>query len=435
MTFGKKENMIMAKHHTIACIGIILVLGMLWQPATANEKRRISRIVVRKGSFVSLKTGEVFTPKGVNFCRLRDKKAGMIAHSTFDPKVYDSSKVEKMFADVEAHGFNTVRVFLDPVSKTGSLFESKNATRLSPGYMSNVYDFLRRAGNHGVYVIVGFSMWGPGSTWLQRGPATAPMVSSHNGLYFRPGAADTRAALLSEVVKAIKKHDPKLLPVVLAYEPQNELCYFTNAEPLSLKKGRFRYEGVTYDLSSDEQIQKLMDDVSVHWCNTSVKAVKAIDPKALVSMNVFTYKGVGRNGPNGLRTDTTKDKRVPARPLALAKSQLSYLDIHLYPHGPKDMKQDLKSIEFDAVRKACRKAGKPLLMGEFGAFKHSYPSVKLAADAMIKHVREAREAGFAGFLYWTYDTDEQPRIWSAKAEDGRILKALSEIQYAEQDKD
>lgn len=423
--------MTIMKLHRNTLLGFIILCGMLWQAASAFAEGKISRIGIRDGFFVSLKTGEVFTPKGVNFCRLRDKAEGMLAHSTFDPKVYDSSKVEKMFADLESHEFNTVRVFLDPVSKTGSLFESKEANRLSPAYMSNVYDFLRRAGNHGIYVVVSFSMWGPNSSWLQRGPAKSPMVSSHNGLYFRSGAADTRAALLAEVVKAIKKHDSKLLPVVLAYEPQNELCYFTNAEPLSLKKGRFRYEGATYDLSSDEQIQKLMDDVSVHWCNASVKAVQAVDPQALVSMNVFTYKRVGRDGPNGLRTDTTKDKRVPARPLALAKSRLSYLDIHLYPHGPDDMKQDLKSIEFDAVRKTCRNAGKPLLMGEFGAFKHSYPSVKLAVDAMIKHVREAREAGFAGFLYWTYDTDEQPRIWNAKAEGGIILKALSEIQYAE----
>ena len=101
-------------------------------------------------------------------------------------------------------------------------------------------------------------MWGPNSSWLQRGPAKAPMVSSHNNLYFRPGAADTRAALLSEVVKAIKKHDSKLLPVVLAYEPQNELCYFVDAEPLSLKKGPFRYQDKTYDLSSDKDVQGLM---------------------------------------------------------------------------------------------------------------------------------------------------------------------------------
>jgi len=257
------------------------------------------------------------------------------------------------------------------------------------------------------------------------------MVTSPNELYFRPGAAETRAALLSEVVKAIKKHDSKLLPVVLAYEPQNELCYFTNSEPLSLAKGRFRYEGRTYDLSSDTQLQRLIDDVSIHWCNTSVRAVKAVDPRALVSINVFTYKAVGRSGPNGLRTDTTRDKRVPARPLALAKSQASYLDIHLYPHGPNSMQPDLKSIEFDAVRLACRQRGKPLLMGEFGAFKHSYPSVEKACDAMVRHVKEARDSGFVGYMYWTYDSDEQPRIWNAKEADGKILKALAGIGRAE----
>ncbi len=413
------------KQHIPVISAIIILCDMFMHPQAAFAQDGIHRIGIRDGQFVSLRTGEVFTPRGFNYARLRQPKPGMIAHSTFDPECYDSAKAEAMFADLASHGFNTVRVFLDPVSETGSLFESKDATRLSPGYMDNVYDFLRRAGNHGIHVVIGFSMWGPGSTWLQRGPATIPMVTGANNLYFRPGAAETRAALLAEVVKAIKKHDPKLLPVVLAYEPQNELCFFTDEEPLSLKEGAFRYQGKTYDLSSDREVQRLMDEVSVHWCNASVAAVKAVDPQALVSINVFTYNAVGRNGPHGLRTDATGDKRVPARPLALANSRIDYLDIHLYPHGSGSVRQDLESIEFAAVRKACEQAGKPLLLGEFGAFKHNYPSLEAAAEAMVRLVRQADEAGFAGHLYWTYDTDEQPHIWNAQAGGGRILKALS----------
>ena len=408
-------------------IGSVVLCGLFLQPTALLAKGNISRIAIRNGQFVSLQTGELFTPKGFNYIRLRDTKPGMIAHSTFDPGFYDSAQVESMLADLASHGFNTVRVFLDPVSTIGSLFECREATRLSSGYMNNVYDFLQRAGNHRIYVILSFSMWGPNSTWLHRGPATVPMVTGPNNLYFCPGAAETRAALLAEVVKAIKAYDPKLLPVVLAYEPQNELCYFTDAEPLSLQEGQFPYNGKTYDLSSDQQVQRLMDDVSIHWSNTSVAAVKAVDPQALISINVFTYKAVGRKGPDDIRTDTTTGNRVPARPLALAHSRISYLDIHLYPHGPDSVRQDLKSIEFEAVRAVCQRTGKPLLMGEFGAFKHDYPSITDAVDAVIRLVSQAREAGFAGYLYWTYDCDEQRYIWNAKEKDAAILKALSEL--------
>jgi len=66
-----------------------------------------------------------------------------------------------MFVHLEEHGFSTVRVCLDPVSPKVRLFESRDATTLSPVYMASICDFLRRAGGHDAYVIAGFSMWGP----------------------------------------------------------------------------------------------------------------------------------------------------------------------------------------------------------------------------------------------------------------------------------
>ena len=129
-----------------------------------------------------------------------------------------------------------------------------------------------------------------------------------------------------------------------------------------------------------------------------------------------------------MRSDQTQDNRVPARPLALAKSDLSYIDIHLYPQDTNTMPEDLRSIEFNSLRRECQQSGKPLLMGEFGAFKHSYPTLDAAACAMTQHARRALDAGFQGFLYWTYDSDGE--IWNAKSGNGKLLKALSEVRPA-----
>jgi len=103
------------------------------------------------------------------------------------------------------------------------------------------------------------------------------MVSGANDLYFRPGAAETRAALISEFVRSIRKHDATPLPVVLAYEFQNEPCYCIDAEPLSLTKGKFRYGRRMCSLSSATQFLRLSDDVSINWGDTSIlRAVRTV---------------------------------------------------------------------------------------------------------------------------------------------------------------
>jgi endo-1,4-beta-mannosidase len=117
--------------------------------------------------------------------------------------------------------------------------------------------------------------------------------------------------------------------------------------------------------------------------------------------------------------------RFPARPLALAKSKADYLDIHLYSTDADSLAADLKSVEFDEVRGACTKAKKPIIMGEFGAFKANFSTASAAAQAMASHLKWTREAGFSGFLYWTYDTDEQIRLWNALSGEGQIMKTLS----------
>jgi hypothetical protein len=398
------------------------------------EADAVPRIVVRDGGFAEGETGRAFVPYGFNFVRLRPRTPGMIAHATFDDDYYDTEEAETLFRDLAAHGFNAVRVFIDPSSPGVGLFESREATRLSPAYMRNVCDFLARARRHNVYVLPTFSMWGPNSAWLARGNGDKPSVSGANRLYFIEGAADTRAAMLREFVQAIKARDPGLLPAVLAYELQNELCYFADAEPLSLTEGTFAFGGQTYDLSSEEALQQLMDCVSLHWVNAGVAAVRQADPEALVSISVFTFAAVGRSGPQRLRSDKTGDSRVPARPLALIDSDVSYLDVHLYPRSDMAarMNADLQSIEFDALQRRAGQVGKPIIVGEFGAFNTdwAFPDRTEVAHKMSEYVQMLRGLGLGGALYWTYDDAHTPAgerklLWDAQDGDGDIFHALS----------
>ncbi len=387
----------------------------------------IPRIKIKNNQFINSETSETFTPRGFNYVRLRPTNSGHVVHANFDPLYYNIPEIEAMLQDLKTNKFNVVRTFLDVTYPFG-LFETNIATRFSPNYMTNVIDFLQRANNHEIYVIFTFDMWGPpAESWLFRGPLSQAKVTGVNWLYFREGAAETRAALLSEFASEIKNTDPELLPGILSYEIQNELCYFMDYEPLSLTNGTFTYNTETFYLSSEKDLQKLMDAQAINLCNHCVTEVQKIDAEAFVSVSVFTFNAVGRTGPVYLKSDTTLDSRVPARPLALTKSKLDFVDIHVYPHTTISVQKDFKSIDFEEVKKDCQRTGKPLFLGEFGAFKDNFPVIDDAASEMAMFAKKSFQRSFDGWAYWTYDTDEQPPLWNGKSENGEIFDALIHV--------
>ena len=70
----------------------------------------------------------------------------------------------------------------------------------------------------------------------------------------------------------------------------------------------------------------------------------------------------------------------------------------------------------------------PVILGEFGAFRHIYPDIESAAAATVEWQRLACEAGFDGFLYWTYRSDA-PEVgdstWGLADADGSLLELLA----------
>jgi len=405
-------------------VNFILIAFPALSPLSGSA---LPRVKIRNNHFINSDTGETFTPRGFNYVRLRPTNGNQVVHANFDPAYYNVPEIEAMFQDLETNNFNVVRVFLDVTYPLG-LFETNIATRFSPPYTTNVIDFLQRASNHDIYVILAFDMWGPpADSWLHHGPHSQAKVTGFNWLYFREGAAETRAALLSEYAAAIKNSAPELLPAVFSYEIQNELCYFMDYEPLSLTNGTFNYNGDDFDLSSEKEIQDLMDAQAINLCNHCVTEVKKIDSEAYVSVSVFTFNAVGRTGSVYLKSDTTSDDRVPARPLALTMSKLDFVDIHVYPHTTNSVQKDFQSIDFGEVIKDCPRTGKPLLLGEFGAFKNNFPTLPEAVNEVSEFAKKSFDRSFDGWAYWTYDTDEQDRLWNGKSQNGEILTALAEV--------
>jgi len=367
-------------------------------------------------------------------------KSGKVVHATFCPGFYDRAFVEKMMADLAAWGFNTVRTFqVYHVGEEGIL-ASPQAREISPPYLANVIHFLQQARKHRIHVIFSWDIWSPPSEWWSSqalpGEAKCDLrpawedAMGANGFRFCLGAVRTRANAIVALIEALRREDPGLLPVVLAWELENEVYFVANRAPFDRHEGSFRFAGREYGLASDEDTQALMDDVVAQWANVCAGAIHKAAPEALVSAGLFTFAAVGRGGPATLSRDQTADNRVPARPLALLRSKLDYVDTHLYAWKTETtgvagfLDKNLEAAEWEKLQAEARKLGKPILVGESGVFANYLrrPPDWLAINhdqgvaCLREQVQALKDHGFAGALYWHYGNpdstpqDENPAL-------------------------
>jgi len=394
-----------------------------------GEPQPSARIAVRNGRFVESATGRPWHPRGFNLIRLRrtGPQAGALWHDTFNPATYDGPRASAAFAEMARAGFNTVRVFVDHSAGAGCA-APEGMEGLSTPYMDNVADLLRRARAHGIRVTFALC-WTPDNARYRRMAEAPPrLVEGANAPWFNPGHVRARAQYLADFARAIKTRDPSLLVCVLSVETENEVHMIATAPPFSLTQGLFAFGGQHYDLGSEQDLQRLADDAAIAATNACVAAVRRVDRNLLVSANVFTFRAVGRSGPARLRTDKTPDPRFPIRALALARSRVDYVDLHFYPMDTTSLEGDLASVEMDALRVACEKTGKPLIVGETGAFRFAWKTPSEAVELMRRTIPRLLQAGFCGWLYWTYDTDEQnDQLWHARDAGAAVFHALSEL--------
>jgi len=423
---------------------VTLLLAALALSAAASG---MSPIVVRNGVFVERDTGKRFLPVGFNYIRLggADKRRSRHDyHSTFNVGHCDPKAADAMFRHCAQNGFTVVRVFLDTTeteASAGGIVSTDPAAPLSRTYMENVVDFLKRARAHGIRVIFSW-YWLPAHARYKATFADADqrlsadeksLAEGVNAFYLHPGHIKARAQFMADFLEAIKSRDAALIPAVFAFELENETHFAGDRRPFSLRSGTVAFRGKSYDCSRESSLQDLADAAIVAAFDECAAAVRAVAPTVLVSANVFSFLAVGKERP-GVWPLASADKRVPARPLALASaSTADYIDLHLYVSYVEDnsiascLEAHLNSLEFTALRAKCREGGKPIIMGEFGASAAIFgQEAKNVPHYMTEQVKLAIECGMQGFLYWTYDTDGQRDRWlSAVSGSGDILAALA----------
>lgn len=418
----------------LSCLTGVLAIVSL---TTAGEQvKPLERIRVKPGSngaeFVLKDSGAPFFVTGFNYIRLRAEDGkGNPDHSTFDADTkttqaaYDPQRAEEMFQTLQSCGYNTVRVFLigRKSFNPGIAGNYETTKAFYEPYADNFIDFLRRATRHNIRVFPTFGDGGLPMNAYYHGKPIEGEGKNKNALVLTNEGIDARIELITSLLTYIKRKDSNLLPTVLGLECQNEAHFRANKWPFNQKEGLFKAaNGKTYDLSKTDERQNLMDAGYRHYHEKIVTAVKKIDPEMLVAEGVFVPAAVGKDYDArhaGVWPGKSREKRYPPKLTAIGTGALDFLDVHFYhaTPNPRDVPNRFRvnlgstgffSPEMKEIRKTT-----PVIMGEFGAFDFHEKTFAAAVDNVVQARDLANKEKINGMLYWTYDCQEQLKLYHA----------------------
>ena len=374
------------------------------------------RVVEGRGEFYDRLSGERFVPRGNNLVRVawyQDIGGERIFyHSNFNTDLYDPDRSERSLQEMGAAGYNLVRVFLSGACRDNCL--GNPAGGLSPAYIANLADFLQRAKAHGLYVMITTDAEpGLGGDVELLDTTWSSDFEGYNTHYLRRGGILAGAQFWQDLIAALQRQGAPL-EAIFAYALRNELFFEANLKPLSLTSGTVSTaNGKTYEMSSQEEKQRMMDEGLVHYLDQVRQAIRSVDPSALVTVGFFVPQA-----PHPLRVG---DPRLINTSPAIWETQLDFIDLHPYPGFGVSMQEYVDNFNMAGTQ------AKPIILGEFGAAVSSYASAARAARALHNWQVESCLYGFDGWLLWTWDTDEQTDFYNGLIDGGPIHQALAPV--------
>ncbi|MHC4629444.1 MAG: glycoside hydrolase 5 family protein [Planctomycetota bacterium] len=391
----------------------------------------------RYAHFYRTQSGLPFFVKGMNYIRLRHGD-----HATFEaavgesPAYYNREEADRMLRMLSKNGYNTARVFIIGRSSRnpgiGGHYEQTQG--LYEPYMKNVIDFLYLARKHGVYVLPTF---GDGELPRNRyyRDRIKDLPRGNNVMYLTPEGIAAKKTYVVDFLTYVERKAEGLLDVLLGIQLQNELHLRCDGWPFTLTEGKLRMpNGNSYDMSVAEERQQLMDDGINHYHSALVRAIRKVAPGLLVCDGVFTLRAVGKTlgSYRGVFPVVTGDKRFPPTALVLGRSNLDFIDMHFYRTRRQEQvsdafRKDMESMEFFSGEMETIRRTKPVILGEFGSFRHVDEDFSQACESLLSIRDLAIENHMMGIMMWTYDTFEQERLYPAMEDKGRFLERLAEF--------
>lgn len=372
------------------------------QAARPPAKHTIGvRVVGGSGELYDRRSGKRFIARGANYVRLAAE-----GHSTFNVGRYSGPRAGQALARMRALGFNAVRVFVE--GNCALRCAGAPGGGISRAYARNLTDFLTRAKKAKQFVIL-TTQWLPepyGSTI-----GDSALVDDVNRIFLTSGGIDAYARFWRDLVLELKRRRAPL-DAVLAFDVMNEAAFVVNQAPFTLTSGTLRApDGRRYDLADPAARERLLGEGLVPFVDRVRAAIRKADPTALVSASYFQP-----STPNPTRAGDVRDLRSRA---VIERSKADIVDIHAYPGFELSLAEYMQNFGVSGPTR------KPIVMGEFGAFKEPYASPADAAPALQAWQAASCRYGIDGWLVWTWDTDEQTELWNAESQGSSIASALA----------
>lgn len=395
----------------------LLVTGLV----PAQENADVERIGVRfrdgQGEFYNTLTGEVFTPRGVNYIGWQPTGAGL-RNRILDTALYDRDAVRADFRRLAQAGYNTVRIFFDSCNAGPTCIGNTTGPGLNPAYIANIADLIQIAADEGIYlVLTSNDLPDDGGYWEISSRGESPQFAGYrNAHYLTAAGFESAERYWRDFMTALMAHEPPTR-AVLGWSILNEQWFFKRQPPLSLNEGLITTgNGLTYDLSDPEQKRAMLVDNVVNYIAVTSAVIREYDPGTLVTMGFFAPQFPNESQIGG-------DWYVDTEPL-MARSDLDFFDFHAYPGEDITLEQIAENFGMFAH------PNKPVIMGEVGAFRGRYEQVDLGAIVLQEWIADSCEMGFDGWLLWDYfgaPLSVGDAAWGVIAEDSTIFNVLAPI--------
>src|SRR5919202_842193 len=377
--------------------GILVVTGPPPPPAPPPAPPT-HRVAVSGNHFVEAGTSAPFVARGATYSRFG---TSAVPHVTFNVGAYDAARAEDALAEMHVGGYNVVRVFLE-IGCADVCLGDPGTHGLRVAYLANLADFLRRAKANAITVMIeGSSV--PNGTKYAGMVGTSPDIENINRLYLTAGGVAAEAAFWRDLVAELERQGAPT-DDVFAYDIGVETFYDGRYKPFTLSSGAVATgNGKSYDMAVPAQRDLMMDDNLVNFADQVRAAIRSVDPTALVTMSFFAPMG-----PNLYRVG---DFRLVRTKPVFDRSALDFLAVHPYPGVALDLPAYMQNFGLDGSEP------KPVVMGEFGAFKWSYKTTGEATPALQQWQADSCRYGFDGWLFWTWDSPSpQPdggELWNS----------------------
>jgi hypothetical protein len=367
--------------------------------------------------FFDKTTGNPFVPRGNSYIRLafQTYPDGSIQsyHSTFNVGLYDANGVETAMANMQNAGYTYIRVWLNGCCHDNTL--GNPAGGFSSAYIANVIDFLHRAKNHNILVVI-VNDWLPAfGGYTNYGNCTN--FSDFNLLNLCAGGVKATETFFHDLVQALINGNAPL-DAIFAYQIRSEYFYWSNLPPMSWTSGLVTTaDGQPYDMSNATSRQQMMDSGLIYFTDHVRTAIVGLDPTALVVVGFFDPQT-----PNPTRFG---DPRVISIYPAIANSTVDFVGIDPYPIvGDLTLAQYVQNVGFIGYQQQ-----KPVVLEEFGVLEANYPVESNAATVAHDWQVQSCTYGIKGWGFWTWDTSNSEQVdgpfWPASLGAGLIAQTLS----------